>query len=97
MKLITVMIGSVIILRKSYAWMEYLAAGLLVGRYIACLLIYITVFKSVLSLTDEFQLYSACLFSLGDVAVAPEYSGVGIVIVLVSLIADALHSNTQVT
>jgi len=69
MKLITVMIGSVIILRKSYAWMEYIAAGLLVG--------------------------SACLFSLGDVAVAPEYSGVGIVIVLISLIADALHSNTQ--
>jgi drug/metabolite transporter (DMT)-like permease len=69
MKLITVMIGSVVILRKSYAWIEYIAAALLVG--------------------------SACLFSLGDIAVAPEYSTAGIVIVLISLVADALHSNTQ--
>lgn len=63
------MIGSVVILRKSYAWVEYIAAALLVG--------------------------SACLFSLGDIAVTPEYSTVGIIIVLISLIADALHSNTQ--
>jgi len=69
MKLITVMIGSVVILRKSYAWLEYLAAALLVT--------------------------SAALFSLGDNAVSPEYSSTTIVIVLVSLIADALHSNTQ--
>jgi len=69
MKLITVMLGSVIILRKSYAWLEYTAAFLLVA--------------------------SAALFSLGDISVTPSYSYTGIVIVLVSLIADALHSNTQ--
>lgn len=69
MKLITVMIGSVVFLRRSYSWLEYFAAGLLV-----C---------------------SACLFSLGDVDVAPSYDTTGLVIVLVSLFFDAAHSNIQ--
>jgi len=69
MKLITVMIGSVIILRKSYLTIDYIAACLLVS--------------------------SAIFFSLGDVDVTPEYDTFGIIVVVLSLFFDAIHSNTQ--
>lgn len=69
MKLITVMIGSIVMLRSSFAWHEYLSAATLVA--------------------------SACLFSLGDVDVQPEYNTIGLIIVCASLVADAIHSNTQ--
>jgi len=85
LKLLTVMIGSVILLRKSYAFVEYVAVGLLVA--------------------------SAALFSLGDldaasaifssdepaepVSGAHQNSMMGIIIVVISLFADSLHSNTQ--
>jgi len=70
MKLLTVMIGSIFILRKSFSVLEYVSAIALV--------------------------LSAILFSLGDVAATPEFGGyTGFVIVLLSLIGDALHSNTQ--
>lgn len=38
---------------------------------------------------------SACMFSLGDIDVSPSWSVIGVVIVLLSLVADAVHSNTQ--
>jgi adenosine 3'-phospho 5'-phosphosulfate transporter B3 len=70
MKLITVMIGSIFILRQRFTVLEYVSAVALV--------------------------LSAILFSLGDVAETPELgSYVGFVIVVLSLFADALHSNTQ--
>jgi adenosine 3'-phospho 5'-phosphosulfate transporter B3 len=39
--------------------------------------------------------FSAALFSLGDNAVSPEFSYVGISMVLASLVGDSIHSNTQ--
>jgi len=69
MKLITVMIGSVVMLRKSFSKYEYLSVAMLVG--------------------------SAVLFSLGDVDVAPEASTYGLIVVVLSLVADSFHSNTQ--
>lgn len=70
MKLITVMIGSLVILNQRFTIFEYVSAVALV--------------------------LSAILFSLGDVSTAPEVTGyTGIVIVCLSLVADALHSNTQ--
>lgn len=35
------------------------------------------------------------LFTLGDAEVSPKFSWIGIVIVVLSLVFDALHSNTQ--
>jgi len=70
MKLITVMIGSLFILKSKFTVLEYVSAIALV--------------------------MSAILFSLGDSTAAPMINGsVGIIIVLLSLVADALHSNTQ--
>lgn len=70
MKLITVMIGSLIILKQRFTILEYVSAVALV--------------------------LSAILFSLGDVSTAPAVTGyTGFVIVILSLVADALHSNTQ--
>lgn len=69
MKLITVMIGSVFLLRKSYTKYEYASVAMLVS--------------------------SAVLFSLGDVDVAPEASTYGLVVVLLSLVFDSVHSNAQ--
>ena len=40
---------------------------------------------------------SAALFGLGDRDAAPQFSWVGIVVVLLSLVADSLHSNSQET
>jgi len=40
---------------------------------------------------------SAVLFGLGDVDSAPQFSWLGIVIVLLSLVADSMHSNSQET
>lgn len=46
-------------------------------------------------LAAVFTVISAIFFGLGDVDVAPQFSVVGISIVLVSLIADSAHSNSQ--
>ncbi len=40
---------------------------------------------------------SACLFSLGDIDTTPNFSSLGIFIVSLSLVFDAVHSNTQET
>jgi len=82
MKLVTVMIASVFWLRKSYTLTEYLSAFLLVS--------------------------AAIFFSLGDFSAADKADAnlpatlaagsadyTGIIIVLVSLVADALHSSVQ--
>ena len=70
MKLITVMVGSIFILKQRFSVYEYASAAALVA--------------------------SAILFSLGDVAESPELGmSWGLVIVLLSLVADAMHSNTQ--
>ena len=70
MKLITVMVGSIFILRQRFTALEYVSAVALVA--------------------------SAILFSLGDVAETPELgSYTGFIIVCLSLVADAMHSNTQ--
>lgn len=69
MKLITVMIGSVVMLGKSYPFLDYVAALILIA--------------------------SSILFSLGDIDTAPEFDMWGIGVVLLSLIGDALHSNSQ--
>ena len=70
MKLITVMLGSLVILNQRFTIYEYISAFALVA--------------------------SAILFSLGDVTTQPEIAGwTGIIIVCASLVADALHSNTQ--
>lgn len=70
MKLITVMLGSLVILKQRFSVLEYVNAVALV--------------------------LSAILFALGDTEAAPEVAGyTGIVIVCLSLVADALHSNTQ--
>ena len=71
LKLLTVMIGSVIWVGRSYAPMEYVATFLTV-----C---------------------SAALFGLGDVAVSPKFEWIGIIIVLLSLVGDSMHSNSQET
>jgi len=75
MKLITVMIASICLLKKTFSGLEYLSAVLLVG--------------------------AATFFSLGDFSWGSDVKGasrtdnLGIIIVSVSLIADALHSSTQ--
>jgi len=69
MKLITVMIGSLFILRASFTMYEYASA--------VCLVV------------------AACFFSLGDTDVSVEFPVKGITIVLLSLVGDSLHSNTQ--
>ena len=69
MKLITVMIGSLFILRASFTVYEYASA--------ICLVV------------------AACFFSLGDTDVSVEFPVKGITIVLLSLVGDSLHSNTQ--
>ena len=69
MKLITVMIGSLFILRASFTVYEYASALSLV--------------------------VAACFFSLGDTDVSVEFPVKGITIVLLSLVGDSLHSNTQ--
>jgi adenosine 3'-phospho 5'-phosphosulfate transporter B3 len=71
MKLITVMIGSLLIQNKSFSLAEYISAFTLV--------------------------LSACLFSLGDIDTTPTFSSLGILIVSLSLVFDAIHSNTQET
>lgn len=71
MKLITVMIGSLFILKSSFSLLEYVSAVTLV--------------------------VSACLFSLGDADVTPHYSSLGLFVVLLSLVFDAIHANTQET
>jgi len=69
LKLLVVMLGGVILLRKSFHSLQYVAAVL-------------------------FAL-SAMFFSLGDSDVSPDYNFTGIVIVCLSLLGDAVHSNTQ--
>ena len=69
MKLITVMIGSLVILRATFTVYEYASA--------LCLVV------------------AACAFSLGDTDVSVQFPAKGIVIVLLSLVGDSLHSNTQ--
>ena len=69
MKLITVMIGSLFILRATFTVYEYASA--------VCLVV------------------AACFFSLGDTDVSVEFPVKGITIVLLSLVGDSLHSNTQ--
>ena len=69
MKLITVMLGSLFILRASFTVYEYASALSLV--------------------------VAACFFSLGDTDVSVEFPIKGITIVLLSLVGDSLHSNTQ--
>jgi len=70
MKLITVMVGSIFILRQRFTVLEYVSAVALV--------------------------LAAILFSVGAVLETTEQgSTVGFVIVLLSLVADAMHSNTQ--
>ena len=69
MKLITVMIGSLFILRATFTVYEYASA--------LCLVV------------------AACFFSLGDTDVSVELPVKGISIVLLSLVGDSLHSNTQ--
>ena len=69
MKLITVMIGSLFLLRASFTLFEYASAISLV--------------------------VAACFFSLGDTDVSVEFPVKGITVVLLSLVGDSLHSNTQ--
>jgi len=71
MKLITVMIGSVLMLKKAYTFLEVLAAVMLV--------------------------VSACIFGLADQELTSnrENNLFGIVVVLLSLVADAVHANSQ--
>eukprot|EP01006_Ploeotia_vitrea_P054712 TRINITY_DN67919_c16_g2_i2.p1 TRINITY_DN67919_c16_g2~~TRINITY_DN67919_c16_g2_i2.p1 ORF type:complete len:380 (+),score=180.30 TRINITY_DN67919_c16_g2_i2:866-2005(+) len=69
LKLLTVMLGSVFIVKKQYMTVEYISAAFLV--------------------------VSAIFFSLGDSAVTFGFNTIGIVVVLLSLVADAVHSNTQ--
>jgi adenosine 3'-phospho 5'-phosphosulfate transporter B3 len=69
LKLLTVMIGSVFMLQKTYHWLEYFSAFLL-------------------SL-------SAIFFALGDSSASPSYNTFGFIVVILSLVADAVHSNSQ--
>jgi len=71
MKLITVMIGSVLMLRKSYSFLEVLAVLMLV--------------------------LSASIFGLADLEVTSNRQDNmwGILVVLLSLVADAVHANSQ--
>jgi len=71
LKLLTVMIGSVLFVGRSYKFLEYVSALL------TCI--------------------SAVLFGLGDREAIPQFSWIGIVVVVASLVADSLHSNTQET
>lgn len=63
------------------------------GRFLCHLLSCVQEYLSASALVT-----SAILFSLGDVDVAPSMDSnvLGLVIVCVSLVADAMHSNTQV-
>lgn len=47
------------------------------------------------SLVDCCLCCSAILFSLGDVEISASYDTTGLIIVVVSLFADAMHSNSQ--
>lgn len=69
MKILFVMVGSFIALKKHYTFMDYLSAVMVA--------------------------VSAAMFGMGDASVSPQYTQMGLIIVVLSLVADACHSLSQ--
>lgn len=69
LKLIAVMFGSILLLKKKFIIKEYISAA--------------------------FMVVAAILFLLGDFSTMPVFNMFGVLIVLLSLVGDALHANSQ--
>lgn len=86
-KLLTVMIGAVFLMNKSYSKLEYGSAALLVASAALFSLGDAQLIETVASnVTDS---------SSSETATTVSFSTIGIIIVVLSLVFDSLHSNTQ--